>query len=130
MLTLKQDALQYIKDIEDTLALKQGELRDTKLDLDDAQSRRREIQEKLNKATSLYSAAAATLDRNSYMQVLIDGDGMIFHADLIRQGVEGGKQAAGLLRNAVLGPCSEIPDEIEVIANVYCNLQGLSNASK
>jgi hypothetical protein len=43
-------------------------------------------------------------------------------------GIEGGKQAAAALRNTVLEHCSELPDEIEVIANVYANHGGLSNA--
>lgn len=64
--------------------------------------------------------------RNPYIQVLIDGDGMIFNSDLIRQGVEGGKQAAALLRNKVLELCPS--SDIEIIANVYTNLHGLSSA--
>src|ERR1700709_2062221 len=43
-------------------------------------------------------------------------------------GIEGGKQAAAALRNTVLEHCSELTDEIEIIANVYANHGGLSNA--
>ena len=68
------------------------------------------------------------MERNPYIQVLIDGDGMLFNANLIRLGVEGGKQAASALRNAVLEHCSDLTDQIEIIANVYANQYGLANA--
>jgi len=78
--------------------------------------------------------------------VLIDGDGMIvsicsliagytnillqFNENLIRQGIEGGKQAANLLRNSVLEHCSELTDEIEIMAKVCANITGLSKAMR
>jgi hypothetical protein len=85
--------------------------------------------------------------------VLIDGDGMIvsifllpgfhvgdvdaddddfekFNENLINQGLEGGKQAANLLRNSVLQNCGELADEIEVIAKVCANMSGLSKAMR
>ena len=54
-----------------------------------------------------------------------------FKEDLIRLGIEGGKQAAATLRTTVLHYCKDIvdlSDETEVIASVYANYQGLSNA--
>ena len=78
--------------------------------------------------------------------VLIDGDGMIvsicsliagytnillqFNENLIRQGIEGGKQAANLLRNSVLEHCSELTDEIEIMAKVCANVIGLTKAMR
>jgi hypothetical protein len=84
--------------------------------------------------------------------VLIDGDGMIvstvpqafygtnaaadsdtpqqFNENLVAQGLEGGKQAANLLRNSVLQHCSELTDEIEVMAKVCANISGLSKAMR
>jgi len=68
------------------------------------------------------------MERNPYIQVLVDGDGMIFNNNLIKLGVEGGKQAAAALRNSVLEHCSDLTDQIEIIANVYANQYGLANA--
>jgi len=68
------------------------------------------------------------MERNPYIQVLVDGDGMIFNAKLIKMGVEGGKQAAAALRNSVLDHCSDLTDQIEIIANIYSNQSGLANA--
>jgi len=87
--------------------------------------------------------------------ILIDGDGMIvrifpqklfmvqctdaaadsdttaqFNEDLVAQGLEGGKQAANALRNSVLQHCSELTDEIEVMAKVCANISGLSKAMR
>ena len=43
-------------------------------------------------------------------------------------GIEGGKQAANMLRNSVIENCSELTDEMEVIAKVCANAAGLSKA--
>jgi hypothetical protein len=49
---------------------------------------------------------------------------------LVHQGIEGGKQAANALRNSVLKHCSELTDEIEIMAKVCANITGLSNAMR
>lgn len=51
-----------------------------------------------------------------------------FNDSLIHQGIEGGKKAANILRNAVLEQCSDLTDEIEIIAKVCANISGLSKA--
>jgi hypothetical protein len=53
-----------------------------------------------------------------------------FNEDLIHQGIEGGKQAANALRNSVLEHCSELTDEIEIMAKVCANITGLSKAMR
>jgi hypothetical protein len=60
--------------------------------------------------------------------VLIDGDGMIFHENVIRKGIEGGKLAANALRDIVLEQCHELANEMEVVAKVCANVTGLSKA--
>jgi hypothetical protein len=45
-------------------------------------------------------------------------------------GIEGGKQAANALRNSVLEHCSELTDEIEIMAKVCANITGLSKAMR
>ena len=51
-----------------------------------------------------------------------------FNKEYIQQGIEGGKQAAAALRNIILEQCSELTDEIEIMAKVCTNLSGLSKA--
>ena len=53
---------------------------------------------------------------------------MIFHEDLIRKGIEGGKQAANALRDTVLEQCHELANQMEVVAKVCANVAGLSKA--
>jgi len=110
------------------------ELQDAQLDLDDARRSRREMQQQLNitsQRLGQYNMDNENLkNRNPYIMVLIDGDGMIFHEALIRQGIDGGKKAANALRNAVLEQCSDLSDDVEVIAKVCANVSGLSNAMR
>lgn len=49
-----------------------------------------------------------------------------FQQRLIEQGIDGGKQAAYALRNAILKQCHNSDSEIEVSARVIANLSGLS----
>jgi hypothetical protein len=53
-----------------------------------------------------------------------------FNESLVRQGIEGGKKAASALRNIVLQHCSDLTDEIEIIAKVCANITGLSKAMR
>ncbi|KAL2075873.1 hypothetical protein VTL71DRAFT_816 [Oculimacula yallundae] len=110
------------------------ELTDAQLDLEDARRSRRDLQQQLNHAQQRIGQFSYDCDnmrnRNPYIMVLIDGDGMIFNEDLIRQGIEGGKQAATLLRNTVLDNCHDLTDQIEVMAKVCANITGLSKAMR
>lgn len=69
-------------------------------------------------------------DHNPYVVVLVDGDGLIFKEEFVRQGLLGGKQAAYNLRKAILDQCGEHASNIEVIASVYANLAGLCKAMR
>jgi hypothetical protein len=51
-----------------------------------------------------------------------------FNEDFVRQGVEGGKQAAAALRNIILEHYGHIADDIEVMVKVCANVTGLSRA--
>lgn len=56
-------------------------MQDAQLDIDDARRSRRELQQKLNMALQSLGQANSDIEamrlRNPYIQVLIDGDGMI-----------------------------------------------------
>jgi len=135
---LIKDLLIYCERVETGLRHENArlakELEDAQLDLDDARRSRRDLQQQLNMVTQRmgqFNVDNENLkNRNPYIMVLIDGDGMIFNESLVRQGIEGGKKAANALRNAVLEHCSELTHEIEVIAKVCANITGLSKAMK
>lgn len=108
----------------------QERLRDAQLDLEDATRSRRELQQQLTAANaklSQYNMDNENLkSRNPYVMVLIDGDGTFFLDEYIKQGVEGGKKAAKALRSAIIDQCSDLDDDVEVLAKVCANLNGLA----
>ncbi|KAH7321203.1 hypothetical protein B0I35DRAFT_428782 [Stachybotrys elegans] len=109
-----------------------NELRDCRLDLQDAVNTRREHQQRLQKYEESYQWLCKEhndlRDRNPYVLLLIDGDGLIFKDHWIRQGVEGGKNAAYALRSAISKQCGDRADSVEIVAKVIANLSGLTRA--
>ena len=72
-------------------------------------------------------------DRDAFILVLIDGDGMVFDDRLIQNGEAGGREAAGLLWNAVMDRFQTdagIPSDIKIVTRIYANLKGLGDACK
>jgi hypothetical protein len=56
-------------------------------------------------------------------------DNFQFKEELVRLGIEGGKQAANILRNYILENASgELTDQIEIMAKICSNTTGLTNA--
>lgn len=53
-----------------------------------------------------------------------------FKQEYINRGIEGGKQAAYALRTAILKECHALAGDIEVIARVVANLNGLTKAMR
>ena len=65
------------------------------------------------------------------MAVLIDGDGAIFHDELLRDPQRGAPEAALRLRQAVRNYLKDSPlgaDQIPIIVRVYVNLNGLGKS--
>ena len=53
-----------------------------------------------------------------------------FNEELVQLGLEGGKQAANMLKDSVLQNCSGAPDDIEVMAKICANVGGLAQAMR
>ncbi|KAK1459244.1 hypothetical protein CMEL01_02243 [Colletotrichum melonis] len=128
---LMKDLLIYCKEIQGQYAdenqiLKQ-ELRNAKLDLEHATTSRREMQQVLQE---LDYENSYMKNRNPYVLILIDGDGLLFQESFIRQGIEGGKQAAYALRTAVAEYVGSQSGEVEIVAKVCANLSGLGRAMR
>ena len=70
------------------------------------------------------------LNRDPFILVLIDGDGLIFNGTFLKQAEPGGKQAAAVLHAAVARWAAEnvmeCPPDVKVVATVYANLRGLA----
>lgn len=81
-------------------------------------------------APSVRNFADLPKERDPFVLVLIDGDGMIFNDDLIRLGDTGGRQAAGALWNALseyVHATLEVPSDIKIVTRIYANLKGLGD---
>ncbi|KAK8172083.1 hypothetical protein BKA80DRAFT_293448 [Phyllosticta citrichinensis] len=73
-------------------------------------------------------------DLESYVLVLIDGDGLIFNDSLLLDGAAGGQRAAGLLEQYVYdyvrAEHPEISPAVKITARVYANVKGLSETCR
>ena len=70
-------------------------------------------------------------DRDAFVLVLIDGDGMIFDDKLTSRGELGGREAAGLLWSSVTDFVHQnvpnLPSDYKVVTRIYANLEGLGD---
>ncbi len=71
-------------------------------------------------------------ERDAFILVLIDGDGMIFEDQFIHKGEVGGKEAAvllwGFVRDYVTQKIPNLSSDYKVVTRVYANLKGLGDA--
>ena len=70
-------------------------------------------------------------ERDAFVLVLIDGDGMIFDDHLIQKGEVGGKEAAGQLwtavRDYVHQKMTGLSSDYKIVTRIYANLKGLGD---
>ncbi|KAL8749798.1 MAG: hypothetical protein Q9184_006664, partial [Pyrenodesmia sp. 2 TL-2023] len=89
----------------------------------EGQLREQQLQNKLRKLESF-------MNRDPFVSVLIDGDGMIFEDEMIKRGEIGGKEAATKLWNAIRDYLHEkLPDvqsDCRIMTRIYANLKGLA----
>jgi len=108
------------------------QIEELRLDLVDATKSRRVLQQQARAFETdfgrLLQENENIKNRNPYVAILIDGDGLIFQDQFIKAGIEGGKKAAYALRSAVADQCGEHAHEIEISAHIVANLDGLSRA--
>ncbi|KAI9871463.1 MAG: hypothetical protein M1830_002884, partial [Pleopsidium flavum] len=88
----------------------------------DVQLRELQLQEELRRTKAI-------MERDPFILVLIDGDGMIFDEQLLQKGEQGGKEAAGLLwgsvRDYVTRRDPELPSDVKIVTRIYANSKGL-----
>lgn len=79
-----------------------------------------------------YEKLKRKIDREPFVLVLIDGDGMIFHEHFLQQGEDGGKKAAAVLLQSTDVYAREqiptLPNETKIVARMYANVRGLADA--
>ncbi|KAG4259553.1 hypothetical protein FPRO04_03285 [Fusarium proliferatum] len=65
---------------------------------------------------------------NNYVYIIMDGNGLIFDNRFIKQGREGGKQAAQALHLAVTRLCPSLPSSFEIFCDVLVNIAEMGRA--
>ncbi|KAK7948499.1 uncharacterized protein PG986_009385 [Apiospora aurea] len=134
---LIKDLMIHCEHVESTLRKEnhdlQTRLHHAQLDYEDATKSRRELQEQMKELRAQLGNVSqdnnVLKQRNPYVLVLVDGDGLIFKEHLIKQGLEGGKKAAYALRQEISRRCDNA-DDTEIITKVVANLTGLAKAMK
>ncbi|TXC07170.1 hypothetical protein FocTR4_00002931 [Fusarium oxysporum f. sp. cubense] len=65
---------------------------------------------------------------NNYVFIIMDGNGLVFDNRFIKQGREGGKQAAQALLLAVARLCPSLPSSFEIFCDVLVNIAEMGRA--
>ncbi|KAK6515510.1 hypothetical protein TWF506_007843 [Arthrobotrys conoides] len=103
-------------------------------DLEREKSYARLSQKEIRDLKTQCGDAEDKLNSYPYVQVLIDGDGMLFHLDLLKKKKEGGSEAAEQLLSEIRDLVRSNRDDLcikadfEIRALVFANLDGLSKA--
>ncbi|KAJ8120432.1 hypothetical protein ONZ43_g2859 [Nemania bipapillata] len=110
------------------------QLREMNMDLDDATNSRRQLQHHLQELEERMGYVSLDNDqmknRDPYVLVLIDGNGLIFRQNFIQQGVEGGRRAAIELHNAVANEPLIHANGAKIFVKIIANMSGLNRALK
>lgn len=109
------------------------EFQQEKLDHDRESHFNRDVQLQQIQLRDKLQRYEALMDRDAFILVLIDGDGMIFDDRLLQNGETGGREAAGLLWNEVMAHFHAgkgLPSDVKVVTRMYANLKGLGDVCK
>ncbi|KAL7624521.1 hypothetical protein AAE478_006086 [Parahypoxylon ruwenzoriense] len=118
--------------VEDRSRLRK-QMEDLTLDLKGALKSKRELQSRWydlkDRLNFLSQGQDAVKDRNAYILVLIDGNGLLFREHFIKEGAEGGRMAAEELHEATLKKFS-YEEDVEVVIKVVASVANFSHAFK
>ncbi|KAI0845787.1 hypothetical protein F5Y00DRAFT_272692 [Daldinia vernicosa] len=129
---LIRDLIQYNDSVEtyfhQELNALEKKASDLQLDLNSSERTRRDLKQRLDE---METKLGYVPDRNLYVVVLIDGDGLIFKDNFVKKGIEGGKKAANELLKAINEKFNSAETtSVTVIVNIFANVTGLAKAMK
>ncbi|KAG9250049.1 uncharacterized protein F5Z01DRAFT_640630 [Emericellopsis atlantica] len=117
----------YIDDLSNKLSETESELQDKK---DAIQKVRSDLKEQKEEVQTLIREK----DRYAFALVIVDGDNMPFTNELVQQGLEGGKRAVSLLKEAAEAELKtsfpHLAPHMKVLIRVYANVEGLAATYK
>jgi len=117
------DLFAYVDDLSSKLSNADAELQDKRDAI-------RVVRDQVEQSKTEIQALKHEKARHAFALVVIDGDSMPFLDELVQKGLEGGKKAACLLKQAIETELkTSIPDishHMDVIIRVFANIEGLS----
>ncbi|KAI0839785.1 hypothetical protein F5Y06DRAFT_264605 [Hypoxylon sp. FL0890] len=121
----------FIHSILEKLEANAKRITELELDLEDQKNSRANYQSKAMNLESEVRRFAQQVDKDSFVVVLIDGDGAKFADEFLRDPVGGAERAAIRLKQAVrenLRDTGAAHDDIPILVRVYANLNDLSKS--
>ncbi|KAH9907499.1 hypothetical protein F4778DRAFT_544149 [Xylariomycetidae sp. FL2044] len=106
-------------------------IQDLELDLEDQKDSRLKYQSEAIRLKDERDRIYQTVKKDSYVVVLIDGDGAKFADEFLRDGARGAERAAIRLKQAVLDHLRDtgaVHDDVRLLVRVYANLNDLAKS--
>ncbi|KMP02446.1 zinc finger protein [Coccidioides immitis RMSCC 2394] len=103
----------------------------TRLDHDRETRFNREVQMHEMELMEQITRIKAVMDQEPFLLVMIDGDGLIFQDSFLKQGEQGGKDAANQLWVAIRDYSSRNFPNLQspkIVTRIYANVKGLAEA--
>ncbi|KAJ9660725.1 hypothetical protein H2201_006804 [Coniosporium apollinis] len=99
-------------------------------DLDREREYNRQSQRSIKDLEDRIRRMKAFMERDPFILVLIDGDGMIFQDNLLQEGENGGRKAAHILHTEVSEYIQSIesglPSDVKIVTRIYATIKGLA----
>ncbi|KAI2468359.1 hypothetical protein F4781DRAFT_398549 [Annulohypoxylon bovei var. microspora] len=121
----------FIHNILDRVEADAKKINELELDLEDQKTSRANYQSKAINLENEVRRLAQQLDKDSFVVVLIDGDGAKFADEYVRDPIGGAERAAIKLKQAVRESLRDTGDDLEdlpILVRVYANLNDLSKS--
>ncbi|KAI1106582.1 hypothetical protein F4804DRAFT_300480 [Jackrogersella minutella] len=121
----------FIHNILEKIDSDSKRIKELELDLEDQKTSRASYQSKSNNLENEVRRLAQQLEKDSFVAVLIDGDGAKFADEFLRDPMGGAERAAIRLKQAVrenLRGTGAGQEDIPILVRVYANLNDLSKS--
>ncbi|WKT40843.1 hypothetical protein QSH57_005649 [Fusarium oxysporum f. sp. vasinfectum] len=123
-----KDLVERLHALQETNHALQEKLADASLGLNHMSQLRKLYEGTRLQCETLTADLNSIRSANNYVFIIMDGNGLIFDNRFIKQGREGGKQAAQALLLAVARLCPSLPSSFEIFCDVLVNIAEMGRA--
>ncbi|KAF5248904.1 hypothetical protein FANTH_5707 [Fusarium anthophilum] len=123
-----KDLVERLHALQETNHVLQEKLADANLGLNHMSQLRKLYEGTRLQCETLTADLRNIRSANNYVFIIMDGNGLIFDNRFIKQGREGGKQAAQALLLAVAKLCPSLPSSFEIFCDVLVNIAEMGRA--